>query len=99
MVTNFKKTVINFLEVATTRLVTINTGSATAIVMTSGNNGLEVCNDGPATVFYGHSSLVQGSGSILAQYSTKEWFNTVEDFTVYMRADSAASIVSITEYR
>jgi len=99
MVTNYKKTRGNFLEVNTTKLVTIDTGSATAYTITSGSMGMEVTNDGPATVFYGHSSIVQGSGAFLAMYMTKDWFQVVDDFTVYFRADSAQSVISVTEYR
>lgn len=98
MVTNYKKTVANFLQVATTRLVTIGTGSATQVLMTSGNSGIEITNNGPATVFYGHSSLVQGSGGFLATYMTKEWFNVSDSFEVYLRSDSAQAVVAITEY-
>ena len=98
MVINYRKTVCSFIKTLTTKLVSVDTGNATAIVMTSGATGMEATNNGPATLFYGHSSITQGSGGFLAQYMTKEWFNVVDSFTVYMRADSAQTIVAITEY-
>jgi len=82
-----------------TRLVSITTGPAQLLSISSGFYSINLMNNGPAPVSFGDSSLLMGSGNMIFPYAQYEFLNVSDDWKVYMRADSAATTVAITEFR
>ena len=99
MATNYIRTFNNFIDVMTNRLISVGTGTATAVTALTGTFAIDITNNGPASVFYGSSNMVLGSGGFLAMYATKSFSEINDGFTIYLRADSATTVVNINEYR
>ena len=94
-------TELRYGSLGTTRTVSIDTGAAQLVTITSGYTALEITNLGPIKVAYGDSSILAGSGVVLPQYSIALWEGVVGSFGVYFRADSASAVTStiaINEY-
>ena len=99
MTTNYKVTRNdNFIRAWTDRIVTIDT-IGLLITMNSASLGMEICNNGPSSVFWASSGVVAGSGGFLAMYATKDFFNVTDTFNVYIRALSASGAVAVVEYQ
>lgn len=87
------------LGVTTSRLITITTAAAQQVFLSTGFTGINVMNNGPATCSWGDASLVAGSGAVLFPYAQYEWLQLNDGWSVYFRADSAATTIAITEFR
>ena len=85
-------------NVGTSRTVTIPTTPATLLVMDSGYMGWQLVNVGVATLTYGDSSMLAGTGSFLFYSMEKTWYPVADTMSVYLRADSVAGIVLINEF-
>ncbi len=86
-------------SVGTTRLITIPTGAATEVVMSSGYTAMQVFNVGASTVAWGDSAI-QASSAGLMFYSMSKEFNPVSDlFSVYFVADSVAGTIAVNEFK
>ena len=82
---------------ATTRLITITTGAAQSITISSGYNAFNAMNNGPAPISWGDSSLLMGSGNVIFPYAQYIFDNVSGASIIYFRADSVASVIAITE--
>lgn len=95
---NFIRTNPYVMRIGTTRVLSISTAGATAIIMASGNQGLSLCNVGVSTLAWGDSTILAASGGLLYYSMVKEWYVVADTFTVYLRADSVTGTVVVTEY-
>lgn len=84
--------------VGSTRLLTITTGAAQLVQISSGYSSINVMNNGPASVSFGDSSLTMGSGNVIFPYAQYEFLNVVDGFSAYFRADSAQTVIAVTEF-
>lgn len=82
---------------ATTRLITITTGAAQSITVSSGFNAINAMNNGPAPISWGDSSLLMGSGNVIFPYAQYIFENLSGSSFIFFRADSVASVIAITE--
>ena len=84
---------------ATTRYLTIPTSPATQVSLTSGFWAMQLFNVGSASLVYGDSNIAVNSGAYLYPASPKSWEELEDGWSIYVRADSAVTVVSVTEYR
>ena len=98
MTTNFIRAGLQLGAVGTTRMITITTAAAQQIFLGTGNNAMMVMNNGPNTCSWGDSAIAQGSGNLLFPYSSEEFKNLHDDFSLYFRADSTATELAVTEF-
>ena len=99
MAINYKLTTNqNFLVISTSKQLSISTASTT-FALDSSSRAMEVTNLGPANVFLSGSGMLMGSGAFLGIYANKTYSNLGDSFVLTLRADSAATVVSINEYR
>lgn len=84
---------------STTRLVVITTDAAQQIFISTGFSAINLMNNGPATVSFGDSSLLAGSGNVIFPYAQYEFLNVIDTWNTYLRANSAQTTVAITEFR
>lgn len=89
----------SIFSVATTRLISINTGFAQAVYISSGYNAMNIMNNGPAPVSWGDSSLLMGSGNVIFPYAQYIFENMSGDGFIYLRADSAVTTIAVTEIK
>lgn len=89
----------SIVTVGTTRLITITTGASQVIYISSGYNAMNAMNNGPAPISFGDSSLLMGSGNVIFPYAQYIFENLSGDFSIYMRADSAQSVIALTEFK
>ena len=82
----------------TTRVLSITTASAVPIVLNSGYQAISIFNQGAGTLIWGDSSIAVNSGNNLFVQSRVEWLALADSFSVYVRAESVATIIGVTEY-
>jgi hypothetical protein len=83
----------------TARYLSIVTTPATQIVMTSGSQAMTIFNIGSGTLIWGDSSIAVNSGNNLFVQARVEWLNLQDGWSLYVRAESVATLISVTEYR
>lgn len=83
----------------TSRLIVITTAAAQLVSLSSGYSAVNIMNNGPSTVSFGDSSLSAGSGNVIFPYAQYEFLNVEDGWSVYMRANSLATTIAITEFR
>lgn len=98
MGTNFIRTNFQIASVATTRLITVTTGSPQQFVAGSGVLEIMLQNNGPAPIAIVDSSVVIGSGDIVFPYANRQFQNIANGFNLFLRADSVASVMAWTEF-
>ena len=98
MGTVFFRTSLYLGQVTTSRTLSISTGVATQIILNSGNQGLSIFNIGSATLVWGDSNLAVNSGNNLYVAMRTEWQGIQDGWSVYVRAESAATLISVSEY-
>ena len=85
-------------SIGTTRYLTITTAAAQQVIMGSGNQGLFIYNIGSGNLIWGDSSIAVNSGNYIFVNGGREWLNARDQFGIFFRADSVATLISITEY-
>lgn len=85
--------------VGTTRLIVITTAAGQLVSLTSGFTAMNVMNNGPASVSFGDSSVLMGSGNVIFPYAQYEFLNVMDGWGAYFRADSASTTIAVTEFR
>jgi len=88
-----------FQKVGSTRYITIITATLTSIVMSTGMTGIRLYNSGSNTLIWGDASISTNSGNFLYPGMATDFGEVNDNFTFSMVADSANSLLSITEYR
>ena len=84
---------------STGRLITVTTGAAQILYVSSGYNAINIMNNGPSPMSWGDSSLLMGSGNVIFPYAQYIFENLSGDFRIYLRADSAPTVAAITEIK
>lgn len=84
--------------IGTTRTVTISTAAATQIVSLSGYMGWQIVCLGPSSVAYGDSNIAVSTAGLLFYSMAKEWYPIADTMSVYLRADSVATVIAINDY-
>lgn len=87
------------ITATTTRLLNITTGAAQAVFTSTGYSLMNIMNNGPANVSFGDASLSMGSGNVIFPYAQYIFENLSDDFSVFLRADSIATVVAVTEFK
>ena len=85
-------------SIGTSRTVAVPTSPATQVVSLSGYMGWQLVNVGAGAVAYGDSSLLVGTGGMLFYSMSKEWYPIADTMSLYVRADSVASVLLVNEY-
>ena len=85
-------------SVATSRYINVATTSAVSVVIGSATSSLRLFNVGSGALIWGDSNIAVNSGNYLFPYSGITWDNVEDVFTVYVRADSVATTLVITEF-
>ena len=85
-------------SIGTTRILNVTTGAAVAVILNSGYQAMSIFNQGSGTLVWGDSSIAVNSGNNLFVQSRIEWLALADSFTVYVRAESVATIIGVTEY-
>lgn len=100
MGTNYVYHSLQVGAVLTTRVITITTAGAQQLtLLTSGAILVNLQNLGPnANLTVGGSSMLMGSGDTVFVFANREFYPVSDNFTTYVRADSAASDIAVTEY-
>ena len=99
MGTRFFRASGQFQQVGTTRYLLIPTTTVTTIVMSTGYVGIRIYNSGSNTLIWGDTSISTNSGNFLFPASAHDFEEVNDNFSFSMIADSANSLVSITEYK
>ena len=98
MPTVFRRTNNNPQQVGTSRTITIPTSPATQVVSLSGFMGWEITCLGPGAIAYGDSSLPMGSGALLYYSMNKTWYPIADTMSLFLRADSVATVININYF-
>ena len=85
-------------SVGTTRLLNVTTGSAVQIVLNSGYSAMTIFNEGSGTLVWGDANIAVNSGNNLFVQSRVEWLGLQDAWSVYVRAESVATLIGITQY-
>lgn len=85
-------------SVATSRYINVATTSAVSVVIGSATSALRLYNLGTGSLIWGDSNIAVNSGNYLFPYSGITWEGVEDVFTVYVRADSVATTVAVTEF-
>ena len=88
-----------FQTVGTTRYITIITTNITTIVLSTGFTGIRIYNNGSNSLICGDASISTNSGNFLYPGMATDFGEIGDNFTISMIADSANSLIAITEYR
>ena len=86
--------------VLTSRIITITTAGAQQLtLLSSGVILVNLQNLGAvANVTVGGSSMLMGSGDTVFVFANREFYPVSDNFTTYVRADSIAADIALTEY-
>ena len=85
--------------VDTTRVISVATNVATQVILNSGFSAMTIFNQGSGTLVWGDSGIAVNSGNNLFVQARVEWVGLQDRWNVYVRAESVATVISITEYR
>lgn len=99
MGTRFFRAADMFQRVGSTRYLNIITTTVTSIVMSTGFTGIRIYNSGSNTLVWGDASISTNSGNFLYPGMATDFGEVSDHFSFSMVADSANSLLSITEYR
>ena len=99
MATRYFRAGDKFYNVATTRFLNIITTTTTQIFMSTGYTAIRIFNSGSNTLIWGDVSISTNSGNFLFPLMATEFSGVVDNFSFYMIADSANSLLTITEYK
>ena len=97
MPTRYFRASQGYASTQTTRHLAIGTAVAVQIVLGSGNSALTVFNQGTGNIVWGDSGIAVNSGNYLFVTGRVEWSDLQDGWSVYLRADSVSSIVTVTE--
>lgn len=89
----------SFQRVGSTRYLTIITTNLTTITMSTGFTGMRLYNNGSNSLIWGDASISTNSGNFLYPGMAKDFGEVGDNFFFSMVADSANSLVAITEYK
>ncbi len=84
-------------KAGTTRLITITTAAAQQVLLGTGFTALQLFNIGSGSLVYGDSSIAVNSGHYLFVSAARQWENLPADWSIYLRADSVSTLVSVRE--
>ena len=94
----YKRTNPNLGSVGTTKYLTIPTSPATLLTLDSGYMGLTVFNNGSGNLIWGDSNIAVNSGNYQFVNVRTEWYPLTFGWSQYLRAESVATLISVTEY-
>ena len=91
----------DYLNVGTTRYLSINSTLATEIVLTSGFTAIRLYNQGSTPLVWGDSNIAINSGNYLYPSASIEWDDIEDSFSFFCISDSTGTlgIAALTEYR
>ena len=86
--------------IQTSRTLSVTTGVPQIVtLLTSGVILVNFQNLGPnANLTLGDSAMLMGTGDTVFPFASREFYPVSDNFFTYARADSAASVLAITEY-
>lgn len=87
-----------FLSVGTTRYITVQTDVSTQVILTSGFQALTVFNHGTGNLIWGDSNISVNSGNYQFVNMRVEHTSLQDGWSVFYRADSVSSLISVSEY-
>ena len=85
-------------SVSTSMYIMIPTSPATQIIMNSGAQAMQLYNLGTGNLIWGDSNIAVNSGNYLFPLARIEWTDVQDGFSVFVRADSVATLITKTEY-
>ena len=97
MATRYVRAQSQMGRVGTTRYVMVPTSPAQLLTLNSGYQALELFVVGTGNLIWGDSNIAVNSGNYLWVGMNKIWDNLQDGWTVYLRADSIQTLVSISE--
>ena|SRR3990167_6639289 len=99
MGTYYKRTNPNYLEIGTTRTITLTESTATQVFLDTGYNMMTIVPLGPSDLVYGDSSILVSSAGLLYYSQAKTFDGLSDNFSFYARANSYQCVMAIIEYR
>lgn len=99
MGTHYRRASDHLGLVGTSTYLTIPTSPATLITLGSGYQALEIFVVGTGSIFWGDSNIAINSGNYLWAGMGKQWLGLEDGWSVYLRADSIQSIISLSQYK
>jgi len=85
-------------SVSTSRYINVATSSAVAVTIQSATTAIRLYNLGTGSIIWGDSNIAVNSGNYLFPYSGVTWTDVEDVFSVYVRADSVAATLVVTEF-
>lgn len=83
--------------IGTTRTLTIATAPATQIVSLSGYMGWQIVCLGPGAIAYGDSSIAMATAGLLFYSMSRTEHPIADTASLYVRADSVATVIAIND--
>lgn len=88
----------NLGSVGTTKYINITTAAAQQIFLDSGFTALHIFNIGSGNLIWGDSNIAVNSGAYLFVNAGKGWESLQDGWSIFFRADSVSTIISVNEY-
>ena len=86
-------------QVKTSRTIAVTTAAPQQVsLLTSGAVLILFQNIGGSNLTLGDSAMPMGSGDTLHPFVAREFWPCSDNFTVYVRAVSVATVIAVTEY-
>ena len=85
-------------SIGTTRTLTVATAPEVLVVSNSGYMGWQIVCLGPGAIAYGGSSIAMGSAGLLYYSMSRTEYPLADTASLYLRADSVATVVAVNEY-
>ena len=98
MPTVYIRTNLQPSTVGTTRILTVSTGAATQVVSLSGYMGMQVTCLGPGEIAYGDTAILADTSALLFYSMSKEYYPIADTLSLYLRANSVATVVALNDY-
>lgn len=98
MTTRYVRATAGLGTVGTSKYLFIATSPATQILLDSGYQAIQIFNVGSNLLIWGDSNIAVNSGNYLFPSSPKSWEELHDGWSVFVRAESAGTNITITEY-